>query len=88
MYGVVLHKQFLNYRDSFQSRARDKDGYPSTRRGVLLGRERRPEEDNADLILTMQIAPTMPPVSADDIVVSQLFSVHRSLHQYARPIFS
>lgn len=83
----MYHKEFLNYvivsravpEIRTDTRAREGGGVP-------LGRERRPE-DNADLILTMQIAPTMPPVSADDIVVSQLFTVHRSL-QYARPIFS
>lgn len=84
----MYHKEFLNYvivsravrEIRTATRAREGGG------GVPPGRERRPE-DNADLILTMQIAPTMPPVSADDIVVSQLFTVHRSL-QYARPIFS
>lgn len=83
------HKEFLNYVivsravREIRTATRAREG---VERGVPVGRERRPE-DNADLILTMQIAPTMPPVSADDIVVSQLFTVHRSL-QYARPIFS
>lgn len=80
------HKEFLNYVIVSRAVREIRTATRAREGGVPHGRERRPE-DNADLILTMQIAPTMPPVSADDIVVSQLFTVHRSL-QYARPIFS